>query len=84
MAGLLNALQAGRRIPQPRLHHRFQQDRHGLARSRHRLTGSGEALEFRSPLPDALRACLHTVAELPDLIASPNPLEYFGFYGADR
>lgn len=45
---------------------------------------SGEALEFRSPLPAALRTCLETVAELPDLIASPNPLEYFGFYRADR
>lgn len=45
---------------------------------------SGEAMDFRSPLPDALRACLLTVAELPDLIASPNPLEYFHFYRADR
>lgn len=41
-------------------------------------------LDFRSPLPDALRQSLLTVAELPDLIASPNPLEYFGFYRADR
>ena len=46
LGGLLNALQAGRRIPQPRLRHRFQADRHGLARSRHRLVGHGDALEF--------------------------------------
>jgi hypothetical protein len=46
LGALLNALQAGRRIPQPRLRHRFQEDRHGLARSRHRLVGHGEALAF--------------------------------------
>ncbi|MCU1483602.1 MAG: hypothetical protein JWN67_348 [Actinomycetia bacterium] len=43
---LLNDLEAGRRIPQPRLHHRFQLDRHGLAHSRHRLLGHGDALQF--------------------------------------
>lgn len=43
---LLLDLEAGRRIPQPRLRHRFQVDRHGLARSRHRLYGHGDALEF--------------------------------------
>jgi 23S rRNA pseudouridine1911/1915/1917 synthase len=45
---------------------------------------SGESLDFRSPLPEELRQSLLTVAELPDLIASPNPLEYFDFYRADR
>jgi hypothetical protein len=43
---LLGDLEAGRRIPQPNLLHRFQTDRHGLARSRHRLLGRGDALEF--------------------------------------
>lgn len=43
---LLDDLGAGRRIPQPRLRHRFQLDRHGLARSRHRLLGEGETLHF--------------------------------------
>jgi hypothetical protein len=43
---LLADLEAGRRIPQPNLRHRFQTDRHGLARSRHRLLGHGDALEF--------------------------------------
>ena len=43
---LLRDLEAGRRIPQPRLRHRFQDDRHGLARSRHRLHGAGDAVEF--------------------------------------
>ncbi len=39
-------LQAGRRIPQPRLRHRFQTDRIGLTRSVHRLVGRGEDLDF--------------------------------------
>lgn len=43
---LLDDLTAGSRIPQPRLRHRFQLDRHGLARSRHRLLGEGETLHF--------------------------------------
>lgn len=36
----------GRRIPQPRLRHRFQVDRVGLQRSRHRLVGVGETVRF--------------------------------------
>lgn len=39
-------LEEGRRIPQPRLRHRFQVDRVGLSRSRHRLHGQGERVEF--------------------------------------
>jgi hypothetical protein len=39
-------LEAGQRIPQPRLRHRFQTDRIGLTRSVHRLLGEGEDLEF--------------------------------------
>jgi hypothetical protein len=39
-------LQDGHRIPQPRLRHRFQEDRIGLTRSVHRLIGDGEDLEF--------------------------------------
>jgi 23S rRNA pseudouridine1911/1915/1917 synthase len=45
---------------------------------------SGAELDFRSPLPEELRQSLLTVAELPELFASPNPLEYFDFYRADR
>lgn len=45
---------------------------------------SGERMEFRSPLPEELRQSLLTVAELPDLIASRNPLDYLDFYRADR
>src|SRR3954451_829308 len=43
---LIGALEAGRRIPQPRLRHRFQADRLGLARSRHRLVGTGDSVDF--------------------------------------
>ena len=39
-------LQEGMRVPQPRLRHRFQQDRIGLTRSIHRLVGEGEDLAF--------------------------------------
>jgi hypothetical protein len=37
--GLIDDLEEGRRIPQPRLRHRFQTDVVGLDRSRHKLTG---------------------------------------------
>ena len=37
--GLVDDLEAGRRISQPRLRHRFQTDVVGLDRSRHKLTG---------------------------------------------
>jgi hypothetical protein len=43
---LMTDLEEGRRIPQPRLRHRLQVDRIGLARSRHRLLGEGDALEL--------------------------------------
>lgn len=43
---LIVQVDAGQRIVQPRLRHRFQVDRHGLARSRHRLLGKGEEITF--------------------------------------
>lgn len=43
---LINEVGEGRRIVQPRLRHRFQVDRHGLALSHHRLTGDGDEIEF--------------------------------------
>jgi hypothetical protein len=46
LSGLIADIEAGRRIPQPRLRHRFQVDRIGLARSRHRLVGRGDVLDF--------------------------------------
>lgn len=43
---LTTELEEGRRIPQPRLRYRFQEDKIGLQPSRHRLLGHGEALTF--------------------------------------
>jgi hypothetical protein len=43
---LIEQLDEGRRIPQPRLRHRFQKDRIGLLRSRLRLVGSDAELHF--------------------------------------
>ena len=58
---LVDDLDAGRRISQPRLRHRFQTDVVGLDRSCHQLVGAGEAVELEldmhgSPLPQVLGA----------------------------
>lgn len=42
---LVHQVGRGERIPQPRLRHRYQVDRHGLARSVHRLVGDGEQVK---------------------------------------
>lgn len=46
MLPLLRDLRLARRVAQPRLRHRFQVDRVGLRRCRHRLISSGEMLTF--------------------------------------
>ena len=43
---LIDDVETGERIPQPRLRHRFQTDIVGLDRSRHKLVGMGESLAF--------------------------------------
>jgi hypothetical protein len=43
---LVGEVERGQRVVQPRLRHRFQVDRHGLARSRQQLIGRGEDIEF--------------------------------------
>jgi len=58
---LLDDVERGRRIAQPRLRHRFQKDTVGLDRSRHKLMGEGEHLELviddhASGLPQILAA----------------------------
>ena len=47
---------------------------------RHPVTG--EEVELRSPLPDDLRRSLATVAERPELLEDPDPLDRFDFYRA--
>lgn len=58
---LINEVDRGMRIVQPRLRHRYQVDRGGLARSRHRLVADGESVGFEfeenaSPLQQVLGA----------------------------
>lgn len=58
---LTRQLEAGQRIPQPRLRHRLQVDHVGLNRYRHRLVGDGEELSFdfdtsAAPTPQVLAA----------------------------
>jgi hypothetical protein len=43
---LIREIEDGARIVQPRLRHRFQVDRHGLALSRHRLIGEDDQISF--------------------------------------
>ena len=68
---LVNEVERGQRVVQPRLRHRYQVDRHGLARSTHRLTGQGEAISFQledngSPLQQILGAIYATERLAPD------------------
>jgi len=44
---LIHQVDRGDHVAQPRLRHRLQVDRHGLARSTHRLLGNGEEIEFQ-------------------------------------
>jgi hypothetical protein len=58
---LMTDVESGRRIPQPRLRHRFQVDRIGLQRSVHRLVGTGQMLRLElddrgAPVQQALAA----------------------------
>jgi hypothetical protein len=64
---LMLDVEAGRRIAQPRLRHRFQADRIGLQRSVHRLVGRGERLSIElddrgAPVQQAL-AAVYAVGE---------------------
>jgi len=43
---LISEIDRGARVVQPRLRHRYQVDRHGLARSTHQLLGDGETIRF--------------------------------------
>jgi hypothetical protein len=43
---LIDEVERGERIVQPRLRHRFQVDRHGLSHSRHYMLGEGDDIEF--------------------------------------
>jgi hypothetical protein len=68
-------LEAGMRIPQPRLRHRFQTDRVGLTRSIHRLLGDGEDLEFEFEVKGAaaqhILAAVYAAGALPIVSRAP-------------
>lgn len=58
---LIDQIQRADRVVQPRLRHRYQVDRHGLACSVHRLVGEGDELTFQldsqgTPLQQVLGA----------------------------
>ena len=67
---LLNQAEAGQRVVQPRLRHRFQVDHVGLAHTVHRLSGDGENISFElaetsSPMPQAL-AVVYAIERFDD------------------
>jgi hypothetical protein len=66
---LTRQLEAGYRIPQPRLRHRLQVDRIGLQRSVHRLRGDGEELAFelddKGSSAQHILAAVYAAGELP-------------------
>lgn len=69
---LTHQVEAGHRIPQPRLRHRLQDDRVGLSRFRHQLVGTGEELVFEldqdeSPEPNVLAAVYAAGRLSPDV-----------------
>lgn len=62
---LILQVERAEKVVQPRLRHRFQVDRHGLARSMHRLIGEGEEIGFEfetvgSPMQQILGAIYAT------------------------
>jgi hypothetical protein len=70
LVALIDDLDRGARIPQPRVKHRFQTDRVGLLRSTHRLVANGDQLEFDfdddygKPVQQALGA-IYAAGSLP-------------------
>ena len=64
--------------PQPRLRHRFQQDRIGLTRSVHRLVGQGEDLTFefeeKGAAAQHILAAVYAAGQLP-LTARPRVMD---------
>ncbi|MGI8754897.1 MAG: hypothetical protein ACR2MB_03365 [Acidimicrobiales bacterium] len=90
---LTHQVEAGQRIPQPRLRHRLQDDRVGLSRFRHQLVGTGEELVFEldqdeSPEPNVLAAVYAAGRLAPEVrpavfSALRRALRWQGALGAD-
>lgn len=67
---LMSDVEHGRRIPQPRLRHRLQEDRIGLQRCVHRLVGDGESLRFefqheRGTAAQHVLCAVYSVGDVP-------------------
>jgi hypothetical protein len=76
LGGLVRQVERGQRIAQPRLRHRFQEDRIGLTRVRHRLVGEGEMLRFDVDAGSATPAqhilgAVYAAAELRPALRTP-------------
>ena len=69
---LSSEVERGQRVVQPRLRHRYQVDRHGLARSTHRLLGEGE--DSASSSRTTARRCSRCSARsTPSSASAPTP-----------
>ena len=89
---LLDDLEEGKRIPQPRLRHRFQTDVVGLERTRHALVGDTQDMRFEiqgsgKPVPQLLGAVyaaarLHTEARPAVFAAIRKAARWDGEVGA--
>jgi hypothetical protein len=69
LSHVIDRIDAGVRIPQPSLRHRFQTDTHGLVRTTHRLLASGQVMRLAlgdndSPAAQIL-AAVHAAGRLP-------------------
>src|SRR5436305_9453129 len=77
LLGLIDDLESDRRIPQPRLRHRFQTDVVGLDRSRHKLVAEGEETVFdlddHGPAVPQVLGAVYAVRDLP---AGTQPVVY--------
>ncbi len=70
---LMDEVERGQRIAQPRVRHRFQQDRVGLQRCSHRLVGEGELVRFefdedKGTAAQHLLCTIYAVATVPEAL----------------
>ncbi len=76
LVSVIDTLDAGRRVTQPRVRHRYQNDRVGLLRSTHRLVSDGSNLSFDfddelgRPVQQALGA-VYAAGSLPAEVRTP-------------
>src|SRR5438874_7187419 len=85
LLGLIDDLESDRRIPQPRLRHRFQTDVVGLDRSRHKLAAEGEEMVFELDAHGpAVPQVLGAVSAVRDLREAARPVAFTALPRARR